>query len=149
MAIANRETGRDALTTLLRAALVGDDKPAQAVYGYMVGDFNSQSPVVVIASAGSEPEQRAVTSRQKNEFYFTVYSFTLYAVAGTDWGEDDTEDRVDLLDKTIRETLLNNRSTATWAEIEFDGRSVVDSVLISGVEYRRESTPIRMTVYDN
>lgn len=149
MTIANRETGRDALVTLLSTALVGTGKPAQAVYGYLKGDFGTESPVVVVTSSGSSPDQRAVTSRQENEFYFTIYTFTAYAIAGTTWGEDDTEDRVDLLEKTIRETLAGNRSTANWAFIEYDGRSTVDTVLISGVEYKREAIPIVMRIYDN
>ena len=149
MTIANRETGRDALVTLLSTALVGTGKPAQAVYGYLKGDFGAESPVVVVTSSGTLPDQRAITSRQENEFYFTIYTFTIYTIAGTTWGEDDVEDRVDLLEKTIRETLASNRSTANWAFIEYDGRSTVDTVLISGVEYKREAIPIKVTIYDN
>lgn len=149
MTIANRETTRDALAALLSAALVGTGKPAQAFYGYMVGDFGSKSPVVALTSSGTEQEQRAVTSRQKNSFYFTIFTFTVYAQDGTTYGEDDVEDLVDLLEKTIRETLANNRSTANWALIEYDGRSVVESVMVAGEEYRREAIPVRVDVYDN
>lgn len=149
MSITNRETKRDALATLLSAALVGAGKPAQAFYGYKVGDFAGQSPVVVLSSAGTEPEQRAVSSRQKNLFYFIIYTFTLYAEEGTDWGEDDAEDRVDLLEKTTRETLADNRSNDDWAFIGYDGRSTVDSVIIAGEEYQRESIPLFMECYDN
>lgn len=148
MTITNRETVRDALGTLLSSALVGTGKPAQAFYGYMVGDFAGQSPVVVLTSAGSEPEQRQVTSRQKNSFYFTIFTFTLYAQIST-YGEDDVEDVVDLLEKTIRKTLADNRSTANWAFIEYDGRTTVDTVMIAGEEFRREAIPVRVEVYDN
>jgi len=149
MTATNRETGRDALVTLLSAALVGTGKPAQAVYGYLKGDLNSESPVVIVASAGTGIEKRAVTSRVKNNFYFTIHSFTLYAIEGTTWGEDDTEDRTDLLEQTIRDTLKSNVSTANWAFIEIDGRSTIDSVIISGEEYRHEAIPIRMEKYDD
>lgn len=149
MTITNRETVRDALGTLLSSALVGTGKPAQAFYGYMVGDFGSQSPVVVLTSAGTEQEQRQVTSRQKNTYFFTIFTFTVYAQDGTTYGEDDVEDVVDLLEKTIRETLANNRSTANWAFIEYDGRTVVDTAMIAGEEYRREAIPVRVDVYDN
>lgn len=145
----NRETVRDALTSLLSTALVGTGKPVQAVYGYQPGTFGNASPVVAIASAGTEPEQRAVTSRQKNNLYFNIYSFVAYAVAGTTWGEDDAEDRLDLIEKTIRDTISTNLSTSNWAFIEYDGRSVTDSVLVGGVEYRREIIPIRIEAYDN
>lgn len=149
MTITNRETKRDALVTLFSSSLVGTGKPAQAVYGYLVGDFGGLSPVVVVSSAGSEREQRAVTSRQENTFYFTIYTFTLYSEKGTNWKEDDCEDRVDLLEKTIAEIIATNRSNSNWAFLTLDGRSVVDSVMIAGEEYRRESMPVAMTVYDN
>lgn len=149
MTITNRETVRDALGTLLSAALVGTGKPAQAFYGYMVGDFGSKSPVVVLTSSGTESEQRAVTSRAKNSFYFIIFTFTLYAQAGTTYGEDDSEDLVDLLEKTIRETIDDsNRSNSSWAFIEYDGRSTVDTVMVAGEEYRREAIPVRIEVYD-
>jgi len=149
MSIENRETGRDALVTLLTAALVGSGKPAQAVYGYKKADFGGQSPVVIVGSAGTMPEQKAVTSRQKNTFYFNIYVFTLFAEEGTEWGEDDAEDRTDLIEKTIRETLADNRSNDTWAYIGYDGRSVVDEILVAGVEYKRETIPVLMEIYDN
>ena len=149
MTTMNRETARDALTTLFSTALVGTGKPAQSVFGYLPGDFGNASPVVALGSAGTEPEQRAVTSRQKNNFYFNVYVFVAYAVAGTTWGEDDAEDRLDLIEKTIRDTIAANRSTANWAFIEYEGRSSVDSSIVGGVEYRREIIPIRIEVYDN
>ncbi len=147
--VTNRETGRDALVNLFTAALVGTGKPAQIVYGYLAGDFGGQSPVVVVASEGSDREQRAVTSRQKNLFYYTIYTFVSYAKKGTNWGEDDCEDRVDLLEKNIAEIIAANRSNSYWAFLELDGRSVVDSVIIGGEEFRRESLPVAMTVYDN
>lgn len=149
MTISNRETYRDAIKTLLEAGLVGTGKPAQAVYGYHVGDFQQQSPVVIVASAGSEREQGAVTSRQKNYFYFLIYTFTLYSQESSNWGEDDAEDRLDLLEKTIAEIIVDNRSNSTWSFIELDGKSEVDSVMVAGEEYRRETIPIRVLAYDN
>ena len=49
-----RETARDALAALLETALVGSGLPAQAVYNYQIGDFQGQSPVVVVSSGPSE-----------------------------------------------------------------------------------------------
>ena len=149
MSLTNRETKRDALGTLLSAALVGTGKPAQVFYGYPVGDFAGQSPVVVLASNGTEYEARAVTSVRKNTFYFVIYTFTLWGEAGTAWGEDDSEDTLDLLEKTIRETISANLSTSNWAFIGYDGRTTVDSVMIAGEEYKRESIPIFIECYDD
>jgi hypothetical protein len=145
----NRETARDYLVSLLTAACVGTGKPAQAIYGYLKGDLEGQSPVIVVASAGAEMEKRAVTSKQKNGFYYTIYTFTLYAQDGTAWGEDDVEDTVDLLEKTIRETIAGNLSNDYWAFIEIEGRSTISSVMIAGEEYRMESIPVRCEKYDD
>lgn len=46
--VTNRETVRDAFTTLLSTALVGSGLPVQAVYGYKIGDFQGQSPIVIV-----------------------------------------------------------------------------------------------------
>lgn len=149
MTIANRETCRDYFVSLLTTACVGTGKPAKAVYGYLKADFGSFAPVVCVGSAGTEQEKRAVTSRQKNGFYFNVYTFTLYAQKDTTWGEDDVEDMVDLLEKTIREVIAANVSNDYWSFIEVDGRSTIGSVMINGEEYRMETIPVRMDVYDN
>lgn len=149
MTIANRETGRDALVSLLSTALVGTGKPATAVFGYRKGDFDGASPVVTVTSNGTGQEQKAITSRQKNEFFYEITTFTLYALKDTTWGEDDTEDRMDLLEKTIRETIAGNVSTVNWAFLEYAGKSEIYDALISGVKYCMEVIPVRMEIYDN
>ncbi len=150
MATANRETGRDALVSLLTTALVGTGKPAQAIYGYLVGDFDSQSPVVIVASDSTEEDQRTTSTRKENNFYFNIHTFTVFAQKNdSNWTEAHVEDRLDLLEKTIRETIADNRSTVNWSFIEIDGRTTVDNVLVAGEEYRHEIIPVRMVVYDN
>jgi len=146
--VTNRETVRDALATLLETALTGSGNPAQAVYAYQVGDFGGRSPVVVVSSAGSERDHRTMGERYHNFFYLNVYVFVLYADPGTDWGEDNAEDRVDLLEKEIADVLMDNFSTDDWVYIQLDGRSVRDSVEIGGQEYIREVIPVRVEVYD-
>ena len=148
MTTTNRETVRDAFVSMLTTALVGTGKPAQAVYGYLKADLGGQSPVVCVASAGTDQEKRAVTSRQKNYFYLNIHTFTLYAKDAS-YGEDDVEDIVDLLEMTIRSTISANLNNQYWSFIEYDGRSLIDSVIISGEEYRREVIQIRLEVYDN
>lgn len=143
----NRETVRDAFVALLTTDLVGAGKPCQAIYGYQVGDFQGQSPVVVVSSAGSEREQRTVSVRQRTRFYLNIYTFVLYSDENT-WGEDDAEDRMDLIEKTIADTIANNRSADNWAELHLSGRTRLDSVLI-GNDYRREVMEVVALVFDN
>lgn len=144
----NRETVRDALVTLLTADLVGSGKPCQAIYGYQVGDFQGQSPVVIVSSSGSEREQRTASVRQRTRFYLNIFTFVLYSDEDS-WGEDDAEDRIDLIEKTIADTIANNRTGDNWAELHLSERTRLDSVQIGGNEYRREVMEVVALVFDN
>lgn len=141
----NRETVRDAMAALLQTALVGTGLPAQAVYAYRVGDFNGQSPVVVVSSAGSE-RPRMTSAGGRTSVYLQVDTFVLYSDEGT-WGEDDADDRLDLLEKTIAETLHANQDTAAWDAVDYAARSERIDVEVGGLEYAREMIPLRVEVY--
>lgn len=143
----NRETVRDALVTLLSSALTGAGNPAQAVYGYQVGDFQGQSPVVVVASAGSQREPFQLRG-QRNLLYFNIFVFVLFDDPDTDWDEDDAEDRIDLIEKEIADVVIDNRKTDNWTHIRLEGRSTVDSLQIGGSEYRREVITVRIETVD-
>jgi len=141
----NRETTRDALTTLLTTALVGTGLPAKAVYGYQVGDFGGLSPTVVVSSAGSERSDMTPLGGQV-EFRFNIDVFVLYT-DGSDWNEDDAEDRLDLIEKTIWDTLQANQRTATWDNIAYSGRSECNSLVMGGVEWRTERISVAATAF--
>lgn len=143
----NRETTRDALTALLTTALVGTGLPCQAVYGYQVSDFHGKTPVVVVSSAGSAHE-RMTHQGNRSTFYFNIYSFVLYSDADTGWTEADAEDRLDLIEKTIAETLETyRRYDGYWQGIDYSDRSQSDSVAIGGDDYRREIISVVVEVY--
>ena len=148
MSVTNRETVRDALTTLLTTALVGSGKPAAAVYGYQVGDFEGKSPVVTVSGDGIERIQSAVATREALQIYLNIHIFVLYSDEGS-WGEDDAEDRIDLIEHTIAQMLCDNRTTAPWTNIKYSGRTQMGSIEIGGVEYRMEIIPIMVTMFDN
>lgn len=152
MAITNRETLRDKLKDLFAAALVGTNKPMQAFYEYMKGDFGGQSPVGCISSGGSMRTQEAINTREMNVFYFEVYSFTLYVdqAAPTAWDEQKAEDRVDLIEKTIADVLVTNRTlSGFWETIGFENRSKIDFVIVGGEEYKRETFYLKAVCRDN
>ena len=145
--VINRETVRDQLATLLAAALVGTGKPAQAVYNYQVGDFEGKSPVVVVTSSGTgrgSPLAYGVTS-----FRMELHTFVLYALEDGTWTEAQSEDRLDLLEKTIADVLQDANDSGTWMSVQMAGDSVVDGVEIGGDEYRHETIPVLITVQDN
>lgn len=143
----NRETIRDQLAALLAAALVGAGKPAEAVYNHQVGDFQGKSPAVVVTSAGTGRGSPLVANQ--TAFLLEVYSFVLYALEDGTWTEAQSEDRLDLLEKSIVDVLNDANDSGTWQSVEPNGESSIDSVEIGGDEYRYETIPVRITVWDN
>jgi hypothetical protein len=141
----NRETVRDAMAALLNTALVGTGLPAQAVYAYRVGDLGGQSPVVVVSSAGSE-RPRMTAAGGRTTVLLQVDSFVLYSDEGT-WGEDDAEDRLDLIEKTIADTLHANQATTNWQAVDYAAQSERVDVEVGGLEYAREMILLRVEVY--
>lgn len=138
---ANREVVRKALAALLQTALVED---AAAVYAYQVGDFAGQSPTVVVSSGGSE-RVNLTFQGSRSTFRLNIHVFVLYATTG--WTEADAEDRLDLLEMRIHETIENYQKTADWESIDHAGPTQCDAVVIGGEEYRRETIPVSVEVY--
>lgn len=144
MASTSRETVRDALTALLQAALVGSGKPAQAVYGYQVGDFGGQSPVVVVASGPVQRERRGFGPCWHTSATLLVFVFVAYAATG--WTEANAEDALDTIEAAIADVVLANSSTATWQGLTYEGPTEPGSMTIGGVEYRSEVIRLRCEV---
>ena len=98
---ANRETVRDALTTLLSTALTGVGNPVQSVYGYHISEFGGdgfESPVVLVLSNGSRRERRGLgTQVYRTFFQLSVLVFVSDAIAAESWTDANVEDRLDLL----------------------------------------------------
>ena len=149
MAATNRETARDALTTLLETALVGTGLPAQAVYNYRIGDFQGQSPVVTVSSDGSDRTRESLSdSDLSNIFFYAIHSFVLYADPDSSWTEANAEDRLDLIEKTIADVIADNQDTANWDFLAFHSRSNRNDVDVGGDEYIRELMTVRVEKYD-
>lgn len=146
MAATNRETVRDALATLLTSALTGAGKPGQAVYGYKVGDFQGQSPVTLVMSAGSQRSELTYSTEFDNMFYLVIENWVLYADTAGSWTEANAEDRLDLLEKSIADVFAANysHSSGTWDRISFDGRSQIIEVVQAGKAYLVEIIPVRV-----
>lgn len=150
MAATNRELVRDGLAGLLQTALVGSGKPAQAVYNYKVGDFQGQSPVVLVTSAGSNRRHTGYTAKYENEFSLLLHVWVLYAEPGTSWGEDDAEDRIDLIEQAIAEVLSANKSYAGyWYSIDYNGDTQIVEGNLGGSDYLVELIPVRVKVDDS
>lgn len=146
MSVVSRQPARAGLATLLETALVGTGLPVQAVYAYQVGEFQGQSPVVVVTSGPMERLRDTMGECYRSRFNLLIYVFVLYADPGTGWGEDDAEDALDAIEALIAATLLTNTRTANWDRLEYAGASDVDAVAIGGVEYRRELITLTVEV---
>lgn len=151
MAASNRSTMRAALAALFSTNLTGDGQPIQAVYAYKVGDFQGQSPVTTVTSGGTRRMEGDYGSEYENEFFLLISNYVLYADPGTGWGEDDAEDRLDLIEKSQADVLASNRSHAsgTWEWIEYDGRSQVIEAFVGGDMYLVEIIPVKVIENDN
>lgn len=210
--VQDRKIVRQALATLLQAALIGTGKPAQALYRYKPADFKGQSPVIVVTSASSERTKQAQVTRVASKVGMEIHTFVLYAedpepainnpAAGANvviqmantskfavgmvvtviddthseqatitvvtpntsitaaalvnsytaprvyaWTEENAEDRLDLLEKTISDVLEDNIITDTWSDLSFDGPSKMDPVAVGGKDYLHEIIPISLQLH--
>lgn len=144
----NRETARDKLATLLDAAMVGTPAVAQAVYNYKVRKLNAQSPVVTVDSSGSGRVRDKTAGGWDTNAKLTVTVFVLWSKDGSSWTEANCEDRLDLIEKTIADVLLDHKSTSQdatvpWDTIEFDGDSAQDTYIEGGLLYWVETIPVK------
>ena len=151
MSAVNREVVRDYLAALLVTDLQGSPKPAEIVYGYPSADF-TKSPMVSVADAGIERDRVRLGDADYTVWvWLDIFVFILYANPETGWTEANAEDQLDLIEKTIADTITAHRSkaqdaSAPWDVIEPAGRTAPDYVEVKGVEYRRERIPVRAKV---
>lgn len=141
----SRHTVRDAMTTLLQTALVGTGLPVAAVYGYQVGDFAGQSPVVVVSSAGSR-RGRMTRFGSRATFYLLISTFVVYS-DGASWGEDDAEDAIDAIEALLADVIDDNQVTSNWQALDYSDRSQRISVEIGGNEYIYEAVELSVEVF--
>lgn len=123
MATKSREVMRDYLATLLGTALVGTGKPVTAVYNYMKGRLDGESPVVLVTSgpigrefAGSGTSQYAMT--------VGVNLIVMVAEANASAGitEQEVDDLVDTIEAKIADVVSANQSAAgIWDQLRYSG----------------------------
>lgn len=134
----NRETARDALATLLTAALVGAGLPVKTVTNSNVKELEGLTPLVGVLSGGTMRE-RLTFQGDEATFYLEVQVFVLQA--GTGWTNAQAEDALDRIESLIAGVYEDNRGTANWAVLEYDGRSTVIEITVEGKLYFMERIP--------
>lgn len=133
MSVISREPIRAAFAQLLTANVSG----AQRIEDGFTDDLGGQSPVVVVASAGTN--RTPLTLRGSlPKVDLDVYIFVL-ATAGAD-------DLLDALEQQVAEVVEQNQRSARWSAIDYSAASEVGFIVaLDGNEYRRERIPLRVT----
>lgn len=128
-----REEVGQILTTRLTGATVHTDQPRT---------FGGESPVVVIASSGSEREgesRRTFGGPIAPTFALDVYVFVLADATNAD-------DVLDDLEQSIAQFVSVYPSGQTFTAVGYGGRTETSFVLIvDGSEYKRERIPLVLT----
>jgi len=140
-----RQAAREQLGSLLTTALVGTGKLAQAVYGYRIGDFGGQSPVVTVSSRGSNHPAMTVRGL-RGSFRLQVDTFVAYA-AGTGWTEADSEDALDAIEAVMASVIAASPTSIAWADIRYAGDTERADVEVGGIEYAHEQAIFQVEVY--
>lgn len=143
----SRAPVRTHFASLLETALVGDGLPAQAVYGYKVGDFGGASTVVVVSSGPIERTIRGLGNCWNVKVTLDVYVFVLYADPNNGWTESDAADAVDATEAIIADVVINNMNVnGYWGNATYSEPTQPDVTAIGGVPYQRELIKVQMEV---
>lgn len=144
----SRATIRAAIAALLESALVGTGKPAEAVYDHLKPDFGGASPVVAVASAGSN--RAAFAGRgPRVEHELDIYVFVLRAEAGVEesYSAEEADAALDAIEAKVAEVVAANEETADWHLAQYAGESTIITAEIGGEQYWMERIPLRFTLY--
>lgn len=134
----SRETARDALVTLLTAALVGVGLPVKTVTGSKVENLQGLTPLVSVLSAGTLRE-RLTFQGDSATFSLEVQTWVLQSVAG--WTNAQAEDALDRIESLIAGVYEAARGTAVWEIIEYAGTTTVFEMAVAGIPYYLERIP--------
>jgi hypothetical protein len=148
----NREEARDHLATLLTAAMTGASNPGQEVTNYEKGLIEAV-PLTQVFSGGSGRSQHGMNREKwRNRFRLIVRNIVPDASTDESWSEQDVEDRLDLMEKTVADVVADNRETAYWRYIDYEegAMSTIAPVRDAGGNtYMMEELSLIVTAYDD
>ena len=147
--VVDRAQVRKRLAVLLEAALVGEDKLCQVIYDYRTDNFGGASPALVVCSRGSDRDKMTEVSTVNTDILLYIYTFVLYTDGG-EWGADDSEDRLDAIEKLITDTMYDNfHDPGNWISIDFDQQSQVEPIVIGDEMYQRETFFVKADAFSD
>ena len=135
----SRETVRDALVTLLTAALVGTGLPVKTVTGSKVTSLSGLTPLVSVLSAGTE-RARLTYMGDIPTFALEVQAWILQETTG--WTNAQAEDAMDSIEALIAGVVESNRGGDVWEVLEYQNPSVVHEMEVAGTPYYMERIPL-------
>jgi hypothetical protein len=149
LSVASRKAAREELGQVLTNRL----GTAQQVYTDQPPDFGGQSPVVVVASAGSERDgqqgQRSFGGPVAPKFLLDVYTFVLAMEqdgSGNTVTNSDADDELDTLEQGVAQMVSDAPRAQTWTAIGYRERTDTTFVtVLDGSEYKRERIPLVLT----
>lgn len=149
-----RSDVRKAIGAKIEADLVGESLPAVAFAAYTKTDFDGASPVITLASSGSDaPPLTPVGSTDTH--YFEINTLIIRPNQGEisdGYTESDTEDALDDVYDEIKQWISNNRKDTSgerlWQHIAIAARSnIIPIVDDGGRGYFMENIPIIVEVF--
>jgi hypothetical protein len=151
--MSTRRQVRDALAELARAHI----PDAQRIYpltnddGERVTqpfDFSGESPVIVIASSGTERGQKTFRGAMPT-YYLDVHLLvraTSIDDSGNTVGVADLDDTLDGLEHAVGTLIAAVQNGEHWTAIDYDGRSRAEFLsILDGTEYKREIISLKIT----
>lgn len=138
MSVQSRQAVREEVGQILTTRLTD----AQQVYTDQPTSFGGMSPVVVVASNGSErgqAGQQTFGGPAAPKFALDVYLFVLASTTNAD-------DVLDTLEAGVAEFVAVYSRAQTWTAIGYAARTETQFVeLLDGSEYKRERVPLIVT----
>jgi hypothetical protein len=136
----SRELVRDELVVLFVA-----NGSWQEVYGYFpsVSEMEGKTPILIIRSRGTEQDMAGLDTNPA-VYRFLLSSWVLAYSESDSWTSANAEDKLDELDKTVRQIIRDNAGSLTNGDvIRFEaGQSQVDDMIIEGLPYIVETRAI-------
>lgn len=137
-------TSRELVRDELKALFVANASWAQVFSnGAALRDFLGQSPLLMIRSRGTS-QVFATLDTNPATYRFLISSWVLAYRASDNWDNTEAEDKLDELDKTVRQIIRNNAGSMTYANVlSFEeGPSQVDDIIIEGLGYIVETRAV-------
>lgn len=103
-----------------------------------------------MSSGSKRPKISAGVSALRGiTLYFDLYVFVAYADQSTGWTDENSEDKLDDIEKTIADVVADNeRNSGNWESLKMADRSETAEfvAIVGGMSYRREVFPLEMQI---